>query len=223
MSEQGVLLPLSDSQLAALEEATSAYSDQLTADAARYLLARGIGKLEADTYRLGVVADPYPGHSKYRGMLAIPYLDAEGRPLSIRFRCLEEHNHRDFHHGKYNTVKDEPARVYGVDSIHRAGEELHVTEGELDRIILQKLGWHAVGFPGANNFKPRHRRVLAGFSRIWVWGDPDDAGAEFVNKICRSLRQAKGVRLRQGDVSDTYLAGGEQALRAAFDEGSTNQ
>ncbi|WP_280837795.1 toprim domain-containing protein [Micromonospora sp. A200] len=216
--------PLSASQRETLEEATRAYQDQLTVAAVQHLQGRGLGKAEADTFRLGVVVDPYPGHSKYRGMVAIPYLDRDGRPLSIRFRCLEEHNHRDFFHGKYNTVKDEPARCYNIGAIHRAGDEIHVTEGEFDAIVLNKIGLPAVAFPGANNFKPRHRRMLAGFSRIWVWGDPDDAGAEFTNRICRSLRQAKGVRLTEGDVTETYMAAGQNAdvLLAALN-GETNQ
>jgi 5S rRNA maturation endonuclease (ribonuclease M5) len=66
--------------------------------------------------------------------------------------------------------------------------------------------------------------MLAGFSRVWVWGDPDDAGAEFVQKVTRSLRNAKGVRLRDGDVSDTYQAGGADALTALINsEGGVAQ
>lgn len=223
MTGQGRLLPLSASQQEALEEATNAYSAQLTADAARYLLARGIGEEEAATFRLGVVVDPYPGHAKYRGMIAIPYLDRHGKPLSIRFRCIQEHNHRELYHGKYNTLQGEPARCFNIQAIFKAGDELHVTEGEFDAIILNKIGLPAVAFPGAHSFKRHHRRMLDGFSRIWVWGDPDDAGAEFINKVCRSLRQAKGLRLRIGDVTDTYLAGGEEALLEVLREGSKHQ
>ncbi|NEA50475.1 toprim domain-containing protein [Streptomyces sp. SID10815] len=145
-------------------------------------------------------------------MLAIPYLDRAGQPLTIRFRCLEKHDHRALGHGKYNTVKDDPPRMYGIASIHAAGDEIHVTEGELDSIILRKLGFHAVAIPGAALWLGRHRRMLAGFSKVWVWGDPDDSGAEFTNKVCRSLRAAKGIRLRDGDVNETYLLGGAQAL-----------
>ncbi len=218
MSEREPLRPLSPSQREALEEATASYQAALTADAARYLAARGIGQAEVDTFRLGVVGDPHPGHARYRGMLAIPYLDRDGHPLTIRFRCLEDHNHRDFGHGKYNTLPDDPPRLYGVDSIHAAGDEIHLTEGELDRIILCKVGWHAVASPGSEMWFGRHRRMLAGFSRVWVWGDPDDAGAKFTNKVCRSLRSAKGVRLRIGDVTETYLHGGEKSLHDLIDE-----
>ncbi len=195
-----------------LEEATSTYQAALTPHAERLLRERGITKAEAATYRLGVVADPYPGHERQAGRLAIPYLGHDGRVLTIRFRCLEEHDHRAFQHGKYNTLKDDPPRLYGVDAIHRASDEIHVTEGELDALTLRRIGLHAIGVPGASLWQPRHRRMLAGFSRVWVWGDPDEAGAELVTRISRSLRTAQGVRLRDGDVTETYVAGGADAL-----------
>jgi DNA primase len=196
-----------------LEEATSAYQAALTPAAARYLLDRGIGREEAATHRLGVVGDhPFPGHERFRGMLAIPYLDRNGKPLTIRFRCLEDHDHRAAFHGKYNTVKDDPPRMYGVEDVHRAGDTIDVTEGELDRIVLKKLGLYVVGIPGASLWLPRHRRMLAGFSRVRVWGDPDDAGSEFTARIGRGLRSARGMRLRDWDVTDTYMHMGAQPL-----------
>lgn len=146
-------------------------------------------------------------------MLAIPYLGRAGQPLTLRFRCLEEHDHRAHFHGKYNSIKDDPPRMYGVDSVHAAGDTIDVTEGELDRIVLRKIGLHAVAIPGAALWLGRHRRMLAGFNRVRVWGDPDDAGSEFTAKVCRSLpRSARGLRLRVGDVTETYMQGGAEAL-----------
>lgn len=197
----------------------TAYQAAVTADVARYLVGRGIGREEAATYRLGVVGDPRPGHSKYRGWLAIPYLAEDGHVLDIRFRCLEEHKHRDFYHGKYETLEGHPARMYGIADVHRRGFEIHVAEGELDAIVLKKIGLRAVAIPGADAWAGRHRRMLAGFSRVYVWGDPDDAGAKFVNKVSRSLRSARGVLLLDGDVTETYLAGGAEALLSLLPEG----
>ncbi|MFJ1932599.1 hypothetical protein ACIOGZ_07965 [Kitasatospora sp. NPDC088160] len=151
-------------------------------------------------------------------MLAIPYLAHDGHPLTIRFRCLEDHNHRDHGHGKYNTLPGDPPRMYGVDSIHEAGDEIHLIEGELDRVIARKIGWHATAAPGAEMFFGRHRRMFAGFSRVWVWGEPDDAGAQFMAKVCRALRSAKGIRLYAGDMTETYMAGGAQALYDIYEK-----
>ncbi|MEU5403692.1 toprim domain-containing protein [Streptomyces sp. NPDC005963] len=213
MAEHEPLTPLSQSQREMLEEAVSTYQTHVTAEAAKYLIDRGIGRDEALAFRLGIVADPAPGHERHRGMLAIPYLGRDGQPLTVRFRCLSEHNHRDYFHGKYNTIKDDTPRMFNVGAVHRAGDEIHVCEGELDAIILNKLGLPAVAIPGANMWFGRHRRMLAGFSRVWVWADPDDAGAELASKITRALRSAKSVRLR-ADVTDTYLAEGADALSA---------
>jgi hypothetical protein len=197
-----------------VEEAAASYAAALTADAARYLVARGIDRETAVTNQLGAVTNPFPGHERFRGMLSIPYLDREGRALTLRFRCIATHEHREHFHGKYNSITGDPVRVYNIRAIHKADDEIHVAEGEFDAMVLSKIGLPAVAIPGAAMWRGHHRRMLAGFSRVYVWGDPDDAGAEFVNKVTRSLRSAKGVRLRVGDVTDTYLACGADALHA---------
>lgn len=204
--------PLSDSQMRALEEATTKYQKAVTRDAAKYLVGRGIDHDTAAMYRLGVVTDPLPGHTKYTGFLTIPYLDAKGSPLTMRFRCIQEHDHRSFGHGKYMSLSHDPARVFNIRAVHLAGNEIHVAEGEMDAIILNKIGLPAVAIPGATGWRPHHRRMLAGFSKVYVWGDPDDAGAEFITKVTQSLRTAQGVRLTAGDVSDTYKVGKAAAL-----------
>jgi DNA primase len=136
----------------------------------------------------------------------------------MRFRCIQNHEHRDFGHGKYMGMKDEPPRMFNVGAVHRAGSEIAVTEGEFDAMVLNMIGINAVAVPGAQGWRPHYRRMLAGFNRVWVFGDPDDAGAELTAKISRSLRSAKGVRLRDGDVTDTYLKGGADALYALINK-----
>lgn len=209
------LLPLSDSQREAMEEATVAYQAALSDGASRYLDARGIGWEAQASFRLGEVGEAHPGHGRFAGMLAIPYLDKDGHPLSIRFRCMKQHDHREHHHGKYNTVTGEAPRMFNVGAVHRAAltnDEIHVAEGELDAVILTILGLDAVAIPGANIWSARHRRMLAGFNRVHVWADPDDGGELLANKILQSMRQAKTVRLTHGDVGETYLRDGGDAL-----------
>ena len=147
-------------------------------------------------------------------MLAIPYLDRNGRPLTIRFRCMQDHDHRASFHGKYNSMKGDSSRVYNIRGIFDAKDEIHITEGEFDAMILTKVGLPAVAIPGAHGWQYHHRKMLAGFSRVYVWGDPDDAGAEFVTKVVASMRTAKGVNMKTGDVSEVYAQGGAEALYA---------
>lgn len=157
-----------------------------------------------------------PGHGKFAGYLAIPFLGREGNPLQLRFRCLRTsdpgHVCRELGHGKYMSMAGDPVRMFNVRALHEAADEIHVCEGELDALILSQLSLPAVAIPGASLFQARHRRMLAGFSTVWCWGDPDDAGAELNQKIVGSLRQAKAVNLRDGDVTDTYLNGGIDAI-----------
>lgn len=156
-----------------------------------------------------------PGHGSREGWLSIPYLRHDDEVLSVRFRCLEDHDHGSYQHGKYMSVKGDRARVYNVKAIHEAEDEIHVSEGEFDALILNQVGMPAVAIPGADGWQGHHRRMLAGFQRVYVWGDPDDAGAEFIAAVCRSLRNARPVQLTAGDVTETYLhVGGAQALRA---------
>lgn len=154
----------------------------------------------------------------YRGMISIPYLSREGYPLSVRFRCIQEHNHREHHHGKYNTISGDIARMYGAADVPDAVEELHAAEGELDCLILRQLGFNAVAFPGVDSFAGRHRKILAGPEQLYIWADPDEAGARMVQKITQALPEAIPVRLTIGDVTDTYLEGGEVAIKRALRE-----
>lgn len=193
------------------------YADALDVEAAKYLLGRGLTEETVLTARLGVVVDPIPAHDRYRGWLAIPYL-VKGKPVRIRFRCLAKHDCDDYGHGKYGMATGERVLTYGVDSIHEAANELHVTEGEIDRLTLKQIGFHTIAFPGSGTWAPgRHGRMLAGFNRIYVWGDPDTAGAEFSTKITNRLpRSARAVQLKQGDINETFLAEGPESLIAAY-------
>lgn len=212
IEDQGLLRPLSVSQVEAVTEAVETYERALTPEVARYLLGRGVEEGTALTHRLGVVVDPLPGHESKRGCLAIPYMAGDGTPVTLRFRCLQDHSCSDFGHGKYMTLFEDPARPYWLQAVNVASDVIHIAEGEFDAMILNQVGLPAVGFPGAHGWQPWHRRLFVGFSRVWVWGDPDEAGQRFVSKVCRSLSQAKGVRLRNGDVNEVFLDEGADGL-----------
>jgi hypothetical protein len=207
------LQPLSPSQRQALEVQTATYAAGLSDDAGLYLHNRGIVDAVQRGNRLGQVVDAAPGHERFAGMLAIPYLGVDGQPLDIRFGCMAPGcDHEAGYHAKYNTQKGHPARVFNVKAIHHAADVIHVTEGEMDCLVLEGLGLHAIALPGANSWQPHHRRMLAGFSRVMVWPDVDTAGAEFAAKALAAMRNAVIVRLPYGDVTDVWKAEGAAAL-----------
>lgn len=217
------LTPLTESQQRVMEEAVGRYQFERTDRVDSYLMARGIDPFTADRFRLGEVVTPVAGHQRFRGMVAIPYLDKNGSALSVRFRCIEEHDHREVHGGKYASITGEPTRLYNIRAIHEApvGEPLHITEGEFDAIVLTICGYHAIACPGAASWKFHYATAVRGFSRVYVWGDDDEAGAEFVQKVCRCVRAAEGVNIRGGDVTELFLRSGVQGVRSLIERSST--
>ena len=103
-------------------------------------------------------------------------LDKHGKGLTLRFRCMEDHDHRAFYHGKMNSLPDDPTRLYNIGAVLKADNEIHLAEGEPDTWVLEKLGYPTLGIPGVHNWKFHHTRILAGFSRVYLWADPDEAG-----------------------------------------------
>lgn len=190
-----------------------------------YLAGRGISSETARTHRLGVVEDPAPGHDRYVGKLCIPYLHYTGYPLTVRFRCIADHGSgpgkgcSEAGHGKYLTMPDDPSRFYNVGAIMSAGSEFHLTEGEPDTWVLSQLGYPAGAIAGAQAWKRHYWVLLAGFSRVFVWGDGDSAGSDFVNKVGRALPRSRGVRVPKGeDVNSIFLTHGPDRIAELIEE-----
>lgn len=220
MSEERHCTPLTDLQRAELEQAVSAYGEALRGDvsAVRYLTARGLSRATVERFRLGVVHRPMPGHYGKEGMLAIPYLAGRDRhPVSIRFRCIQDHDCRELRHGKYQGLPGDATRMFNATAmldmdVHAA---LDVTEGEMDAMILTQLGYHAVAIPGAHAFKRHHAIMLDGMPSVRVWGDGDKAGHEFIAAVKKSLpRTAVGIDMPDGhDVNKLFLEQGELSIK----------
>lgn len=206
--------PLSAERLSFLERATSQYQENLDL-AEGFCRARGLLRGTGTAFRLGVVAEPMSGHEAYEGRLAIPYLLHDGRVVQLRFRCLGMHDCKEEGHPKYLTEPGDDARLYNTPALFDAADEIHVTEGELDAVTLSQCGQFAVGLPGAQHTAPRHMRLLNGFSRIFAWGDGDEAGREFAAKIRKTHRRATVVPVPRGeDVTSLYVKGGAEALQS---------
>lgn len=217
MSEHSNLRPTTRSERKEMERAISRYEEALAQDeqAMAFLRGRGLNEETIRTFRLGVVSDPIPLHRSHNGRLSIPYLDAKGEPLAVRFRCLKAHDHKEYKHGKYMSLPDAPVRTYNIKAIGNAVDELHVTEGEFDAQILEQCGFHAVAVPGADLFQYRNSILLRGFSRVWVWHDPDEAGAKLMQRIRKFVPQSFSIPLEQ-DVTDTYIAGGITGIEQTY-------
>lgn len=203
-----MLRPLSPSLKASLEEATSRYQSHVGL-AEAYLQARGIGPELARDFRLGVVADPAPGHERMRDRLAIPYLGVGSSVLGLRFRTL------DSGEPKYLGLPGADLRLFNVRALHQADDVIAITEGELDAISLQACSLSACAVPGVKAWKAHHSRLFAGFSRVFILGDGDDPGREFAQKLAREIDTAIVVPMPDGmDVNSLLVESGPDVIRA---------
>lgn len=169
-----------------------------------------------EPFHLGYVKDPLPGHEPYRGMLSIPYLrptvDGSMLVASIRFRCLDNHEHLG--HGKYNTLPGDRPRMYNTAALVAGTDTIAITEGELDAISAELSGIRAVAIPGVQMWKRLYREPFLGYESVFVLSDGDDPGRAFAAKVLKDLPNAKQIPMPEGmDVNDLVLVHGPAALR----------
>lgn len=202
-------MTLTQEQRNSLESLVSRYQQHLYV-AAEYLDGRGITEATAVTERLGVLDEPLlkdPDAAYNR--LAIPYVTRSG-VVDVRYRCIRPHDCGDSGCTKYIGRAGVSPRLYHVSSLVEAGSGICVAEGELDCVILNQLGYEAVGIPGVANWKPHWGRLFEDFERIVVFCDGDSAGVGFGKAWADRFPQSvELVQCDDGeDVNSTFIEEG---------------
>lgn len=200
---------------AELEKAAEGYAERRWIRGARageYLASRGIEEITADTFMLGWTGDnPLPGDPE--NCLSIPNISAGG-VVGLKFRRLDDGSPRYL-------GRSLPGRLYNTRAVVSAEDTICITEGELDCIVLVQCGYSAVAAPGANSWKAHHARVFAGFSRVLVFGDGDEAGREFSRRVVDCVPAARSVIMGPGqDINELFLEGGEAAVKELIESGN---
>ncbi len=184
---------LNNSQRSFLLQATQKYAAQIEV-AAEYLSSRQLSVEEANTFHLGVVVDPLPGHEAYKGRLAIPYITPSG-VVDIRFRDLT-----GTHDAKYMGLVGAETTMFNTQAVFAADDYICVTEGEFDCIMMSTKTQHpTVGIPGANNWKKHYAKILDDFDTVIVLADGDAPGLEFGKKISRELGNVNIISMPDGE------------------------
>ena len=163
-------------------------------------------------FRLGYVKGDHPGDSDYVGRLAIPYLTPAG-PVDIRYRSLTPEG------PKYLSRPGAKTKLFNVKDLLVESPILYVAEGELDCVTSSALcGLPTVAVPGANNWMPHFRLLMADYSKVIVMCDGDEAGRQFGKTICKEVDTAIAVSMPPGmDVNDLFVAGGREAVLGQVD------
>lgn len=202
----------SDSLKSWLGKTAQRYHEALTPEVLSYLESRGLDQDAVTGYRLGLVADPDPMHEAYRGRLSIPYITPTG-VVTMRFRCLEDHDCRAEKCPKYTQPSGEETHLYNVQALHDADTVVGISEGELDAEIATLCGLSTVGIPGATNWKSHWYRLFDDFERVLVFGDGDTAGRSFASKLVHTIPGAEAKVMPEGmDVTSFYVESGKDAF-----------
>lgn len=197
-----------------MAEATARYAAAMPGSpAAEYLKTRGLVPDSQISFQLGHVADPLPGHERYRGMLAVPYLTPAG-PVAIRFRRLPGPDGKTAQ-PKYLSEPGDGMRLFNVAAFGRTENFLCVCEGELDTVAVTQAGLPAVGVPGAEAWRPFFPYCFKGYEAVFVLADTDDKGAgmNLAEKVAASVEGARIVPMPgEHDANSFLLANGRDAL-----------
>lgn len=203
----------SESQKAWLGTLADRYHDALTPEIRSYLANRALDQDAVDGARLGYVVNPDPAHSQYEGRLSIPFITPTG-VIYMRFRCLRDHDCKEFGHGKYEGPAETGTHLYNVSALHDADTAIAISEGELDALVATNSGIPCVGVPGANNWKPFYYRLFDDFERVIILGDGDTAGRAFANTLAGNMRNAIPCPMpKDEDVTSYVVKHGAEALR----------
>jgi DNA primase len=192
-----------------LGEACTAYQQQLTAEAREYLTT--VRNLSADRqafFRLGYVDDPLPGHEKYAGRIAVPYLTRSG-VVMIKFRSLNDAK------PKYLNLSGQPTRIFNPAALFSHKPYIAICEGEFDAMTAHSQQLPAIGVAGVDAWQSYFDRPLAGYDAVYVLADNDDKGQGigFAEMVADRVDNVRIIPMPEGhDVNSFVGAEGYSAL-----------
>ena len=140
--------------------------------------------------------------------VVIPYLDASGGTLAVRFRTALLKNPDGADERFRWRSGDKAVHLYGLNRLAaaRAVGWVLLVEGESDCWSAWHCGLPALGVPGKGNWKPAMAERLAGLE-VYVWQEPQ--AEDFTERIGRDLPDVKVIVAPDNvkDISDAHVAG----------------
>ncbi|MFE9442512.1 topoisomerase [Streptomyces sp. NPDC006602] len=197
--------------------------------AEEYVAARGLAKV-ASSFGLGYVDSAIPGHERYAGYLALPYIRPAGGEdgvATVRFRCIadacvkdsdgtyfflkgEKERHQE--HGKYRSLPGDPPRLYNTSALIEPSPVLVVVEGEFDTQSWALAGIPSVGAPGTGTWRDYWTPALLGYETVFLIAE-DEPGLVFMDELAADLPNGKVVKMTDSRDSNSVLLNfGPEAL-----------
>lgn len=221
----------SNMQMPGSAEAARLYHQQYQGSPAEeFLIARGLAE-GVEKFLPGFVGDSVKvGHEGYKGSLVIPYLRPAGFKYisTIRFRCIRDEHVKDAdgtyfflkglkeQHGdyctKYRSLPADHPRLYNTISMTDASPHIAIVEGEFSSWAVQLDGIPAVAVQGVSAWKDHFVRAFAGYEKVFLLGDGDEAGQKMNETLAQRLPNGVPIRLPDGEDTDS--------LRRQYGDGS---
>ena len=200
---------LSTEQKQSLMEVAQKYHQTLADETVSYLKSRGIAKEAADSFLLGTVSDPAPGHEHAKGALSIPYLTSAG-VVGVKFRKTDGSS------PKYIWPTGQKIGMYNVMDLMLDIDTIAICEGEIDTITLSGLcDIPAVGIAGVTQWREWFPMMFEAYKNIYIFADNDvkedgrNPGQELAKRIKEDINRAVVIQLPENkDVNDMYLSEG---------------
>lgn len=116
------------------------------------------------------------GRDFLRECITIPYHVA-GNVVQIRGKQIG---------AKYLTPPGQKARLYNADSTWTA-DQIVITEGELDALVVEQLGFATVGVPGATSWQDSWNGYFSEAKKVFIVFDNDTAGEAGAERVARAI------------------------------------
>lgn len=116
------------------------------------------------------------GTDFFYGHITIPYHNT-GSVVQIRGKEIG---------GKYLTPPGQQSKLFNPD-VAWGADEICITEGEFDALVLTQLGFPSVGVPGATAWKDEWNRYVEKAKRVFIVFDNDNAGQKGSEKVARII------------------------------------
>lgn len=163
-------------------------------------LERGLDDATIKHFKLGYVHNPFPVDRIHAKAISIPYMNPSG-VFDIRFRRGPEQPETV---PKYSSAAGSKTTIFNVEEIDDSNPYIIIGEGEFTAIMAHQIGLPAIALPGVKSFKSYHRHLFEGFTRVYLCGDGDEAGAHFNEDLAQKLRNAVPIAMPPGEDLDSY-------------------
>lgn len=142
-----------------------------------------------------------------RTAVRIPYRNADGEEVAVRFRIGLDSEPRFRWRSKSKPM------LYGLDRLDPSARFVVVVEGESDLHTLQLHEINAAGVPGANSWNDeRDAPHLARFEEVFVVVEPDEGGEALLRRLAESVMKDRIRLIELGpykDPSELHVANAE--------------